>query len=446
MRVTASFLVNICGLAVKFGGTLASKLDNRDARKKLPAGVRFQERLALGQFLCYRRPVGGGAGAWYARLKSSWTDTLGSIGPADDAAAPVEAMSYRQARVQALKWCREHGALIDYRLMGNPTVADAISVYFSNQLRQGKKGATRAWASTRAWILPTLGHIAVSQLTRQTVEQWHESVATTPKRLRTRAGQPQQYAPPPITDDMKRARKDTANRILTTLKAALSFAAERGLADPNEMPWQRARAYPRTTSARARFLQPGEAVRLAAACEGDFGDLVRGALLTGCRYSELAHLTCSNYNPASSTLYIAESKNGKPRHVVLSPEGTTLFDRLVAKRSEPSSLIFSNSVVRVRRLEFDGAWSDADQVRRMKLASAAAGIEPVTFHELRHTYASMLVNAGCPLIFVAAQLGHSDTRMVERHYGHIKNDAMRAAIEAAMPVLGIVGRSGKRAG
>jgi len=424
---------------------LVSKLESRDARKKLPAGARFQERLAHGQFLCYRRPAGGGAGAWYARLKGPGTDALGSIGAADDAAASLGALSYRQAKAKALKWCRERAASTFLHLKNNPTVADAIHAYFSNQWRQGKKGAARAWASARAWILPALGHVAVSQLTRQTVEQWHESVAVAPKRLRTGAGRPQQYAHPPATDDLRRARKDSANRVLTTLKAALSFAAERGFADTGDMPWQKAKAYPRTTSARARFLQPEEATRLATACKGEFGDLVRGALLTGCRYSELARLTCSNYNQASSTLYISESKNGKPRHVVLSREGSALFDRLVAKRSEPNSLIFSNSMVRIRRLDSKGAWADADQIRRMKFACAVAGIEPVTFHELRHTYASMLVNAGCPLVFVAAQLGHSDTRMVERHYGHIKNDAMRAAIEAAMPALGIVGRRSQRA-
>ena len=425
---------------------MTSKLDSRDARKKLPLKVRFQEHLAPGQFLCYRRPADGGAGVWYARLKNTKTDTLHSIGVADDFNAPLGALSYQQAKIKAQKWCRERGTLGSFPPDGSPTVADAINVYFRNQWRQGKKGAARAWASARAWILPTLGHLAVSQLTRQAVEHWHESVAAAPKRLRTGVGRPQQYARLPATDDTRRARKDTANRILTTLKAALSFAAERGLTDPNDMPWQKAKAYPRTTSARARFLQPDEAARLAVACKGEFGDLVRGALLTGCRYSELARLTCSNYNRTNSTLYIAESKNGKPRHVILSKEGSALFDRLVAKRGGSSSLIFSNGALRVRRLDSKGAWADADQIRRMRAACAAAGIEPITFHELRHTYASMLVNAGCPLIFVAAQLGHSDTRMVERHYGHIKNEAMRAAIEAAMPALGIAGHRGHRAG
>jgi integrase len=50
----------------------------------------------------------------------------------------------------------------------------------------------------------------------------------------------------------------------------------------------------------------------------------------------------------------------------------------------------------------------------------------------------MLVNAGCPLAFVAEQLGHSDTRMVEKHYGHLAPTAKADAIRAAMPKQGLM--------
>ena len=51
----------------------------------------------------------------------------------------------------------------------------------------------------------------------------------------------------------------------------------------------------------------------------------------------------------------------------------------------------------------------------------AANLEPLVFHELRHTYASGLVNRGVSLVFVAQQLGHRNTTMVEMHSG----DALR---------------------
>ena len=84
-----------------------------------------------------------------------------------------------------------------------------------------------------------------------------------------------------------------------------------------------------------------------------------------------------------------------------------------------------------------GVWGNDHQHRPMKMACEAAGLEYISFHELRHTYASTLINNGCPLLIVASQLGHSDTRMVEKHYGHLANDAKQAALLAAMPTYAL---------
>ena len=69
----------------------------------------------------------------------------------------------------------------------------------------------------------------------------------------------------------------------------------------------------------------------------------------------------------------------------------------------------------------------------------AAGLGRFTFHELRHTAASTWIAAGMDLILVARQLGHSDTRMVEKHYGHLCPDAAAARFRAIAPKLGIMG-------
>ena len=56
----------------------------------------------------------------------------------------------------------------------------------------------------------------------------------------------------------------------------------------------------------------------------------------------------------------------------------------------------------------------------MRAACERAKIDPpVGFHQLRHTWASHAVMGGMPLPVVAKNLGHVDTRMVERHYGHL---------------------------
>jgi integrase len=51
---------------------------------------------------------------------------------------------------------------------------------------------------------------------------------------------------------------------------------------------------------------------------------------------------------------------------------------------------------------------------------------PISFHGLRHTWASHAVMNGVPLLVVAKNLGHSDTHMVEKHYGHLAPSYIRA--------------------
>lgn len=63
-------------------------------------------------------------------------------------------------------------------------------------------------------------------------------------------------------------------------------------------------------------------------------------------------------------------------------------------------------------------------------------IPPATFHSLRHTYASHLSQQGVPLLFIAVALGHRDSRMVEKHYGHLTPSHIADAIRANLPSFG----------
>ena len=71
-------------------------------------------------------------------------------------------------------------------------------------------------------------------------------------------------------------------------------------------------------------------MRLVNACKPAFRNLVRGALLTGCRYGELTALHVADFNADAGVLTVRESKGGKPRHVVLTDEGQRLFATLTA--------------------------------------------------------------------------------------------------------------------
>jgi len=125
--------------------------------------------------------------------------------------------------------------------------------------------------------------------------------------------------------------------------------------------------------------------------------------------------------------------------VVLTEEGQAFFQELTAGRPAGEVVFQRDGVTRRKLTELGSSWGHGDQSRIMADACTAAGLDPLGFHELRHSYASMLVNAGCPLPYVAAQLGHTDTRMVEKHYGHLAPTALAESVRALMPKLGLTG-------
>jgi integrase len=72
----------------------------------------------------------------------------------------------------------------------------------------------------------------------------------------------------------------------------------------------------------------------------------------------------------------------------------------------------------------------------MLSAHARAKIKPVGFNQLRHTWASHAVMNGTPLMIVAQNLGHTDTRMVEAHYGHMAKSYVKDALHKGAPRFG----------
>ena len=101
--------------------------------------------------------------------------------------------------------------------------------------------------------------------------------------------------PTPDDEDARRARKASANRILTMLKAALNRAFNAGRISSDNA-WRKVKPFKRVDEAVVRYLSGAEARRLVNACAVDFGKLVQAALLTGCRYAELARLKCGDFN------------------------------------------------------------------------------------------------------------------------------------------------------
>jgi integrase len=236
----------------------------------------------------------------------------------------------------------------------------------------------------------------------------------------------------PKDKDAIRARRATANRTLTVLKAALNHAFNEGHVAHDDR-WRKVKPFREVDAAIVRYLSEDECRRLVNACQGAFRNLVRAALLTGCRYGELTRMRAADFNGEAGTITVRESKAGKPRHVALTDEGQQLFASLSIGKAG-RNLIF---------LRDDGAhWAASHQQRPLDAASTHARIEPAaTFHILRHTYASALAMRGVPMGVIAAQLGHADTRMTEKHYAHLAPNYVAETVRAALPALGVAEKS-----
>lgn len=73
----------------------------------------------------------------------------------------------------------------------------------------------------------------------------------------------------------------------------------------------------------------------------------------------------------------------------------------------------------------------------MKEACSHASITPaIGFHELRHTYASLLTQAGADLLTISKLLGHADTRITSRHYAHLCDKTLANTVSRSLPRFG----------
>ena len=159
--------------------------------------------------------------------------------------------------------------------------------------------------------------------------------------------------------------------MLTTLKGALNHAW-RDQKIPSDQAWRALSPFKEADAARVRYLTVDEARRLINAADPVFRNLVRAALLTGCRFGELAGFKVADWSPDSGTVLVRRSKAGKARHVVLTDEGRDFFAGLAAGRGSGDVLIS----------RADGSrWGTSQQARPMIEACERARLDPpASFH------------------------------------------------------------------
>ncbi|WP_192259338.1 tyrosine-type recombinase/integrase [Mesorhizobium caraganae] len=409
-----------------------TNLDSKAAREKLKArGDPYYRNIDRGVHLGYRKGTRGAA--WVMRTYDGRNYLVRSIGQPDDLldADGANVLTFWQAVDKAR-------SLIAQRVdQPKPayTVGAALDDYLTHA-KERQKSFRDTQITVETMIRPTFGAIEIAKLTKRDISDWHNKLAATPRRLRTKKGKEQKYATGEMSDVVKRQRKSTANRVLTVLKAALNLAF-RDEHVTDDKAWRRVESFEDVDTARIRYLSVAEAQRLINASATDFRKLVQAALQTGCRYGELCRLRVNDFNAAAETLAIYVSKTGQPRHINLTDEGVEFFRSLTVGR-EGAALMLTKA---------DGsAWRESHQSRPMVEACKQAKISPpVKFHELRHTWASLSVMNEMPLMVVAKNLGHVDTRMVEKHYGHLAPSYVRDAIKAGAPRFALVGETNVQA-
>ena len=397
-----------------------AKLDNRTARLRLDAQRRYFREIGDGLTLIYRR-TSKGYGTWSAKLAMPGGKyAIRILGTADDYqdADGVTVLTFYQAQEKA-RTTADDAKTQGGVLIKDMTVKEASESYLA-WFRANKKGVAMAESAINAHILPAFGDKKLADLTTKGIREWQDKLVSTPARLRTgKFAKKINRRTAPKTAEGKMARKSTANRILTVFKAMLNKVYNDGDITSNAI-WRNVKPFKNVDQARIRYLTDAEAQRLVNACPADLRALVRAALLTGARRGELAALTARDVNLKTAQIYIAESKSGKPRHVPLNPEGLAHFrEALTGKTGD--QLVFTRE---------DGtAWGHNYHVRALTVACEAAEVKPmVSFHELRHTYASHLANAGVDLLTISKLLGHSDTRITAKHYAHLADKTLALAV------------------
>ena len=404
-----------------------AKITTPNARSKLAVrGKPYYRLIHQGLHLGYRKLAKGGR--WVMRVyvdrgnyRTETIATADDEAPAND----LDVLNFQQAKDRASLRATEILAASSGRSYGPFTVKDALDHYLTEKLaHEGRDTADNKRRLGR--IAEDLGHIEVSKLTKQDVSGWLRTMAETPPMLR--GGKVRQVD---MNDpDVKRRRRDSANRFLNDLKAALNFAVEEEKATAGS--WRDAKPFKLAGDNRPRYLTLEEVTRLLNAAEPDLRAPILGGLMTGARRGDLVGMVVGDFMPEAGAVMIGNRKvryKGKPPFpCYLSPEGVAFFSGHTADR-QPGEPMFLRS---------DGqAWREDDIARPLKAANAKAGIKPAaSVNVLRHTYASHAVMAGMTLAAVAANLGHSDTRMVETHYAHLAPDWRKEQAQR-MPNFGI---------
>ena len=210
----------------------------------------------------------------------------------------------------------------------------------------------------------------------------------------------------------------TVNRELSAIRKAYNLAVR-------EWEWCRSNPVSRVSmekenNKRDRWLSDEEEGRLLDACTPWLKNLVLFALCTGMRMGEILELTWRGVDFIRRTVTVFRSKNGERRTIPLNQTVLAVLKEKAKVRSIRTDLVFCSKAQTLL---------EGGHLRRsFRLALTKAKIEDFHFHDLRHTFATQLVQAGVDLYKVQRLLGHKSPIMTQR-YAHHYPESLRDGVE-----------------
>ncbi|WP_261317892.1 tyrosine-type recombinase/integrase [Burkholderia cepacia] len=218
-------------------------------------------------------------------------------------------------------------------------------------------------------------------------------------------------------DDLRRA-KDSANRNLASLKAALNLALRDRLV-ATDAGWKTVSKFKDVGRRRQAFLPSDQRKSLVDACANDIRQLVKAMLLTGARPGELANASVPHFDREQGTLAL-EGKTGH-RVVTLSSAAIAFFAEQTKERIGNAPILAT---------EFGQRWNKDSWKKPFRTAVAAAKLPPtVVMYSLRHTAISEMIANGMDS-FIVAKLAGTSTAMIDKHYGHLRHDKTREKLDS----------------
>ena len=296
-----------------------------------------------------------------------------------------------------------------------PTQRLTLSCFFDEQFyphsRATKRHYLHDWSIFNTHIRAQLGHYQLIELTNPMLDVWvREQVVSGLQR-------------------------STINKHIYLMNRMLNLARHWCLV-PAQNPDQRPLKRLMLGDYKQRFLTEAEIERLLKHCAQSSHPyllhFVRLLLLTGARKGEARTARWCDLNFDKRIWTVPRSKNGRSRRIVLNDNALATIDRIrnTAERldqsTQPDRYLFTNPRTGHAYDSFYAAWYKARD---------RAGLEDVRIHDLRHTFASLLINKGVSLYEVQTLLGHSSVQMTQR-YAHLAPDRLHKRAEIVGDIVG----------